>query len=118
MYYANEVRNFADVPRAENAKLSDEEIRLGADLIESMSDEFEPTSTRTNYRIRVLAMLEKKSKRQEIIVAPAAEPRRGQVIDLIQALKESLEKSTPATQDSLSRPNHRYILRCSTMIAI
>ena len=27
-YYANEVRNFADIAKGENAKLSDEEIEL------------------------------------------------------------------------------------------
>jgi non-homologous end joining protein Ku len=41
-------------------------------------------------------MLEEKSKGREITVTPAAEPHRGQVIDLMQALKESLEKSEPA----------------------
>jgi non-homologous end joining protein Ku len=30
LYYANEVRNFADIAKAENVKPSDEEIELGA----------------------------------------------------------------------------------------
>jgi DNA end-binding protein Ku len=30
MYYANEVRNFGEIPKAETVKLSDEEIQLGA----------------------------------------------------------------------------------------
>jgi len=34
LYYANEVRNFADIAKGENMKLSDKEIELGADLIE------------------------------------------------------------------------------------
>ena len=42
LYYANEVRNFADIAKGETAKLSDKEIELGADLIENMSDEFNP----------------------------------------------------------------------------
>jgi hypothetical protein len=32
LYYANEVRNFADIAKGENTKLSDAEIDLGADL--------------------------------------------------------------------------------------
>ena len=94
MYYANEVRNFAEIPKAENAKLSDEEIRLGADLIESMSDEFEPARYKDEYRIRVLAMLDEKSKGREITVAAPEVPRHGQVIDLMQALKQSMERCT------------------------
>ena len=34
-------------------KLSDEEIELGADLIENMSDEFNPEKYRDEYRERV-----------------------------------------------------------------
>src|SRR5688572_27622382 len=68
MYYANEVRNFADSPKAENAKLSDEEIQLGAELIESMSEEFKPDLYKDEYRIRVLAILDEKSKGREITV--------------------------------------------------
>src|SRR5262245_39843057 len=58
LYYANEVRNFADIAKGENTKLSDEEIELGADFIENMSDEFKPEQYRDEYRERVHAMLE------------------------------------------------------------
>ena len=64
------MRNFADIPKAENAKLSDEEIQLGADLIESMSDEFAPDRYKDEYRIRLLAMLDEKSKGQQITIPP------------------------------------------------
>jgi DNA end-binding protein Ku len=95
MYYANEVRNFSEIPKAENAKLSEEEIQLGADLIESMSDQFEPDKYRDEYRIRVLAMLDQKSKGREITVAAPTPAPRGQVIDLMQALKQSMERARP-----------------------
>jgi DNA end-binding protein Ku len=103
MYYANEVRNFREIPKAENAKLSDEEIQLGADLIESMSDEFKPDKYRDEYRIRVLAMLDEKSKGREITVAPSQPAPRGPVIDLIQALKESMERARPKKAAAAAR---------------
>jgi non-homologous end joining protein Ku len=53
----------------ENVKLSQEEVTLDTNLIEQMSGEFED-----EYRIRLLAMLEEKSKGQEVTVTPAAEP--------------------------------------------
>jgi DNA end-binding protein Ku len=93
LYYANEVRNFADIAKAENEKLSDNEIDLGAYLIENMSDGFNPEKYRDEYRERVQAMLEEKSKGGEITVAAPEAPRHGQIIDLMQALKQSIEKA-------------------------
>jgi DNA end-binding protein Ku len=94
-YYVNEVRNFAEITKAENAKLSGEEIDLGAQLIEDMSDEFKPEKYRDEYRERVEAMLEEKSKGQEITVAAQEARRHAQIIDLMQALKQSIEKVRP-----------------------
>jgi DNA end-binding protein Ku len=107
MYYANEVRNFGDIPKAENAKLSKEEIRLGADLIESMSDEFEPDRYKDEYRIRVLAMLDEKSKGREITVAAPKPGPRGQVIDLMQALKQSMERARPKKAPAARRTREK-----------
>jgi DNA end-binding protein Ku len=95
LYYANEVRNFADIAKGENVKLSDKEIELGADLIENMSDGFNPEKYHDDYRERVQAMLEEKSKGGEITVAAPEAPRHAQIIDLMQALKQSIEKAKP-----------------------
>ena len=95
LYYANEVRNFADISKGENTKLSDKEIELGTDLIQNMSDGFNPAKYRDEYRERVQAMLEEKSKGQEITVTAPEAPARAQIIDLIQALKQSIEKAKP-----------------------
>jgi len=95
LYYANEVRNFADIAKGENTKLSDKEIELGASLIENMSDGFNPEKYHDDYRERVQAMLEEKSKGGEITVTAPEAPHRGQIIDLMQALKQSIEKAKP-----------------------
>jgi DNA end-binding protein Ku len=95
LYYSNEVRNFADIAKAENTKLSDQEIELGANLIENMSDGFNPEKYRDEYRERVQAMLEEKSKGREITMAAPEARRHGQIIDLMKALKESIEKAKP-----------------------
>jgi non-homologous end joining protein Ku len=42
LYYSNEVRNFADIAKKGELKLSDQEIELRASLIENMSDGFNP----------------------------------------------------------------------------
>jgi DNA end-binding protein Ku len=95
LYYANEVRNFADIAKGENTKLSEDEIDLGANLIENMSDGFNPDKYHDEYRERVQAMLEEKSKGGEITVAAPEAPTRRHIIDLMQALKQSIEKAKP-----------------------
>jgi hypothetical protein len=40
-------------------------------------------------------MLDKKSKGKEITFAPPEAPRHGQIIDLMQALKRSIEEARP-----------------------
>src|SRR5262247_2993862 len=103
LYYANEVRNIADIAKAENVKPSDEEIALGANLIENMSDGFNPEKYRDEYRERVQAMLDEKSKGGEITVAAPEAPARAQIIDLIQALKQSIEKAKPKQKAALAQ---------------
>jgi DNA end-binding protein Ku len=103
LYYANEVRNFAEIAKAENTKLSDQEIELGASLIENMSDGFNPDKYRDEYRERVQAMLDEKSKGREITIAAPEAPRHGRIIDLMQALKQSIEKARPKRKATPAR---------------
>src|SRR5262245_20093582 len=95
LYYGNEERNCADIAKGENAKLSDKEIELGASLIENMSDGFNPDKYRDEYRERVQAMLDEKSKGGEVTITAPEAPQRAQIIDLMQALKQSIEKAKP-----------------------
>ena len=79
MYYANEVRNFGEITKAENAKLTQQEVELGVGLLEMLSaEQFDPKSYRDEYRMRVLAMLEERSKGREITVTVPEIPRHGQ----------------------------------------
>jgi DNA end-binding protein Ku len=56
------------------------------------SEEFNPADYKDEYRIRVLAMLDEKSKGKEIVIDTAPAPKRGQVIDIMEALKRSMER--------------------------
>jgi DNA end-binding protein Ku len=91
MYYAEEIRDFDQVPKADDVRLSAEELKLGAGLIEKLSSEnFEPQAYEDEYRNRVLALIEEKAKGREITVAPNPRPT-GMVIDLMAALRESMK---------------------------
>ncbi|HEX5605952.1 MAG TPA: Ku protein [Candidatus Binatia bacterium] len=95
MYFANEVRNFDEIPKGESARITGAETSLAIRLIDELSnDEFEPEKYHDEYSDRVLKLVNEKAEGKEITLAqPVAQ--RGQVIDLMAALKESLEKTGP-----------------------
>jgi DNA end-binding protein Ku len=93
MYYGNEVRDFKQVPKGENVKVSEKELALGVGLIDRLtSEEFQPENYKDEYRIRVLGMLDEKSKGKEIVIGKTPAPKHGQVIDIMEALKRSMER--------------------------
>jgi DNA end-binding protein Ku len=108
MYYAHEVREFEQVPKAENVKLSKQEVNAEIGLIDKLTaEEFEPKNFEDDYRTRMKKMLDEKAEGKEIVALPAEPARKhGQVIDLMLALKQSLG-TAPAgkkTAKKASRP--------------
>ena len=90
MYYGKEIRDFGQIAKGENLRLTSEEIELGRGLIEKLSSEnFEPEAYEDERRNRVMAMIEEKVKGHEITVTPDS-PAPRVVIDLMGALKESM----------------------------
>ncbi len=92
MYYADEVRDFGEVDKGDEAKIKPGEMDLANRLIDELATEkFKPESYADEYRTRVLAAVETKVEGKEITsLAPQAQ--RAQVIDLMDALKQSLGK--------------------------
>jgi DNA end-binding protein Ku len=94
LLYANEVRSFRDidVPRMD---VKEAELKLARQLIEQQtSDKFDPASYTDDVRARIEAAVQKKVEGQEITMAE--QPEAGaQVIDLMEALRASLEKKAP-----------------------
>lgn len=93
LYFADEVRAFQEIDRGVEAKIREGELALAVKLIEGLGAErFTPEAHRDEYRARVLDMLGRKVEGREIVAAPAAPPRAA-VVDLMQALQESLAKT-------------------------
>ena len=92
MYFADEVRNFGEVDKGENATIKAGELDLAERLVNELSsDKFAPEKYGDDYRQRVLGAVEQKVEGQEI-TAIGPQVQRTQVIDLMDALKQSLEK--------------------------
>ena len=90
MYFADEVRDFSEVDKGDEAKIKPGEMDLAHRLIDELSkDKFRPEQYADEYRTRVLQAVEMKVEGQEVTsLAPQAQ--RTQVIDLMEALKQSL----------------------------
>jgi len=72
------------------------ELKLAQMLIEQQaSDKFDPSQYTDEVRERIEAAVQKKVEGQEITLAEPQETG-GQVIDLMEALRASLEKKSPA----------------------
>ncbi len=92
VYYSDEVRPAEDVDQAENEPVKDAELTLAKRLIDELTEkDFDPSKYHDQYRERVLEVAQQKVAGQQVTEAPP-EQRRGQVIDLMSALKASLEK--------------------------
>ena len=99
MYFADEVRSFAEIDKGQSAKIKDGELALAQQLIDGLSNaEFEPARYADDYRQRVLDLINGKVEGKEIIAA-GPPVQRAQVIDLMEALKESLAKRAPASTE-------------------
>jgi DNA end-binding protein Ku len=92
MYFADEIRDFGEVDKGEDAKLKPGEMELAQRLVDELSSEvFAPEKYTDEYRARVLEVVEAKVEGKEVTsLAPQAQ--RTQVIDLMDALKQSLGK--------------------------
>jgi len=98
MFYADEVRNFGEIDKGKEASARPGELDLALRLIDELSStEFKPEQYHDDYREKVLQVIESKVEGKEITTA-APQAQRTQVIDLMEALKQSLE--TRVSKDS------------------
>jgi DNA end-binding protein Ku len=110
LLYAAEVRsiNDVDIPKTE---VKPAELKLAQQLIEQQSsDKFDPAAYTDEVRARIEAAVQKKVEGQEITMVE--EPQQGaQVIDLMEALKASLEKKPAKQVQPATKPAARKAAR-------
>jgi DNA end-binding protein Ku len=77
------------LPDAKELQVSDRELKMARQLIESLTDDFDPGKYKDSYREKVLELIERKAEGEEIAVQPEA-PEPARVPDLMAALEASL----------------------------
>jgi DNA end-binding protein Ku len=92
LYYADEVRSFDDIVLGDPGQRRDGEMRLAQQLIGELTGPgFAPEQYRDHYRDRLREVVDKKIAGEETTIVAAQAPR-AQVIDLMEALKQSLAR--------------------------
>ena len=92
LLYADEVRSIKDIdiPKLE---VKETELKLAHKLIEQQSsDTFDPSEYKDDVRERIEKAIEKKVEGQEITLAEAPEGGTEKVVDLMEALRASLDR--------------------------
>ena len=101
LYYSDEIRSFDEVPLDEG-EVNNAELALAIQLVDQAASEtFDPTQFKDEVRDRTLELIEQKIQGQEITAAPVEESKT-KIIDLMAALKASIEaeedERKPATR--------------------
>jgi DNA end-binding protein Ku len=96
MYYADEVRDFSAID-IEDAPVREKEVALAEMLINELTEKkFNPLQFKDEYRARLLDRIKAKSHGKAIVAEEKEEEKGGEVIDIMEALRRSLEGGRPA----------------------
>jgi DNA end-binding protein Ku len=94
MIFADEVVDpgtLDDLPDPDEVSVTDRELAIAKQLVDSLAGTFEPEKYHDTYREEVLAVIDRKAAGEEIAVQPPSEDVTAPVPDLMSALKASLD---------------------------
>ena len=94
-----EVRKMADVPQIESRDINKDELKLSISLLESMTSTLEEIDLTDRYREALREMIDAKIAGRDVVAAPETQ---APVIDLMTALKQSIE-ATKARKKPMER---------------
>lgn len=102
MFYPDEVRPTTQLPIwNRDLKMQENELQMARQLIENLTTSFSPEKYTDEYRKALLEIIEGKIKGEEVFVA--SPPEKGEVIDLVEALKASVEATRKAARKESGR---------------
>ena len=89
MYYADEIRQPESVDG--KTRLQKSEVDMAKSLVENLSNSFKPERYDDDYRKELLSLIRAKAKGKEL--PEPQEEEGGEVVDLMEALRESVERT-------------------------
>ena len=95
MFYQSEIRAVEEFSHQDKVEPKEQEKKLAMQLIDSLAATFEPAKYRDEYQESMRAMISAKQKGQE--VTATVHPTRAPVIDLMDALRKSINAKPAAS---------------------
>jgi DNA end-binding protein Ku len=91
----------------EDVEVRSQELAMAGSLIDTLTGEFDPTQYKDDYREALQEVIEAKAAGREVVSTPDAQPTSGTVVDLMAALRASVEAAksgrpaaAPAAEDA------------------
>lgn len=97
LYWQDEIRKPED-SNLESVNVDEKELKMAMSLVELLEGEFHPEEYKDEYREALMERIEAKQHGGELTVAP--EPREVRVVNLMDALKASLEEAQKSKEKS------------------
>jgi DNA end-binding protein Ku len=97
LHYADEIRPVDEIKES-RTRVSAEELKMAARLIESFTTEWKPEKYKDTYRDELCAIIRAKRKGKDVHAAPEVEEEAP--TDLLTALRESIERSRGGSRAS------------------
>ena len=117
MYYADEVRDFGAID-LEDTPVKDKEIQLAEMLIDELTvDKFNPIQFKDEYRERMMDRIKAKSHGKAIVAEEKEPEKGGEVIDIMEALRRSLEGGRRAPKRAPAAATKRTTTKARTKTA-
>jgi len=93
LHWPDEIRSSEDLEIPDDVKVSAAELKMAENLVEMMATEFEPDDFKDEYKEAVMKVVRAKVEgREDLVEAPEVEAETT-VVDLMAALKASVEKA-------------------------
>jgi DNA end-binding protein Ku len=100
MYWPDEIRAAEFEELSKKVDVRDNEVKMARQLIQQLATDWQPEEFRDEYREKLEDLVAKKVEGQEITVAIEPEQEPTKVVDLMEALKASVEQAKKTKQTS------------------
>lgn len=101
MFYEDEIK---ELPKTyTKTEVNEDELKMAKTLISSMDKPFEPAMYKDEYQEKLKEVIEKKIAGKEVVAAATSEEPRSNVINLMDALKKSVEQQSKTTKKKATK---------------
>lgn len=90
MRYETEIRDAKNLNIPKRSEPKEKELKLAVDLIENMTEKFDPSDFKDDYISSLKKIIEAKAKHKKVKISQKAQPKSTEVSELMDALQKSL----------------------------